>query len=70
MSEVTIRIWDGCVVRHVFSVSTHGSSTIGAISGAANSASVDIELDPWNNLVVDHRAEHPCPVSIREEGGE
>jgi hypothetical protein len=66
MSQVTIRIWNGCTVRQVISVSDTGSSTIGAVGGAGNSSKVDIELDPWNNLIVDHRAQWPVPVSIRE----
>jgi hypothetical protein len=67
MSEVTIRIWDGCTVRYVFSVGPTGSSTIGGAGGAANSTRPDIELDPWARLIVDGRAEWPRPVSIVEE---
>lgn len=67
MGGVTIRIWDGCTVRAVFSVSDTGYSAIGAVGGAGNSTKVDIELDPWANLIVDHRDKFSSPVSIREE---
>jgi hypothetical protein len=67
VNEVTIRIWHGCVVRQVISVSDTGSSTIGAVGGAQNSTHADIDLDPWNNLIVDRRVKYPHPVSIREE---
>lgn len=64
----TIRIWSGNRVIQVVSVGQDGgSSTIGAVGGAGNSTQVDIELDPWAGLIVDHRAPHPHPVSIREE---
>ena len=66
MSEVTIRIWNGCVVRQVISISDNASSSIGAVGGAQNSTKVDIELDPWAGIIVDHRAQWPAPVSIRE----
>jgi hypothetical protein len=63
----TIRIWNGNKVVQVVAVSDTGSSTIGATGGAGNSTQVDIELDPWAGLIVDNRAPHPHPVSIREE---
>ena len=66
MSEVTIRIWQGCVVRQVISLRDTGSTTIGAVGGAGNSTKVDIELDPWAGLIVDNRIEKTAPVSIRE----
>jgi len=66
VSGVTIRVWDGCTVRQVISVSKTGSATLGAVGGAGNSTQVDIELDPWAGLIVDNRAEYPHPVSIRE----
>jgi hypothetical protein len=65
--QVTIRIWHGCAVRQVITVSDTGSSTIGAVGGAGNSTHADIELDPWANLVVDHRVTYPTPTSIRYE---
>lgn len=62
---VTIRIWDGCVVRYVFTVSPTGSSSIGAPGGAANGCHPDIEFDPWAGLIVDHRTGPlVTPVSI------
>ncbi len=64
--EITIRIWDGCTVRMVMSVSKTGSSTTGAVGGAGNSSKPDIELDPWAGLIVDHRATYPTPVYIQE----
>lgn len=60
----TIRVWHGC---QVVGVSDTGSFFIGAVGGASNSTHVDIEIDPWSNLVVDRRAEYPVPVSIRED---
>jgi hypothetical protein len=66
MSEVTIRIWKGNTVRQVMTVSDTGSSSIGAVGGAGNSSKVDIEFDPWANVIVDHRAQWPVPVSTRE----
>lgn len=68
MNSVTIRVWKGCVVREVLTVSDTGMSSVGAVGGASNSTKVDIEIDPWNYLVVDHRVDHPVPVSIRYEG--
>lgn len=68
MSSVTIRVWNGPTVCGVFTVSPTGLSTIGAVGAASNSTRVDVEIDPWANLVVDNRPEHACPVSIRYEG--
>lgn len=65
--SVTIRVWNGCTVRYVFSVSTTGSTSVGAVGGAGNSAKPDIEIDPWAGLIVDHRAEYPTPLPIRED---
>lgn len=65
-TSVAIRVWDGCTVVGVFTVSPTGHTSIGAVGGAGNSTPIDIELDPWANLVVDHRAEYAHPVSIRE----
>jgi hypothetical protein len=65
---VAIRIWDGCVVRAVMTVDQNGgSSFLGATGGAANSTPIDIDLDPWRGVIVDRRAPHPIPVSIREQ---
>lgn len=65
----TIRVWNGPRVTAVLTVNPDGMTVMGATGGAANSVHVDIELDPWANLIVDHRASHPVPVSIREELG-
>lgn len=62
----SIRIWHGCKVIASVDVSDTGYSTHGAVGGAENSSRADIELDPWANLIVDHRAEYPTPVSILE----
>lgn len=62
---MTIRIWNGPVVAGVFTVSGTGTSSPGIVGGAENSCKVDIELDPWRGLIVDHTAEHPIPVAIR-----
>lgn len=68
MRQVTIRIWNGNTVRGVFTVNPHGGySTPGAVGGAENSSKVDVELDPWKGLIVDHRVEHPMPLSIVPE---
>lgn len=65
--EKIIRIWDGCKVIQVVSVRNNGSSTtIGSVGGAENSIKVDIELDPWAGLIVDHSVEK-SPVRYREE---
>lgn len=62
----TIRIWDGCKVVHVIVVhQSAGSSSIGATGGAHNSTAVDIEIDPWAGLIVDHSANR-SPVDFRE----
>ena len=66
VSEKTIRIWDGCRVVQVISVSGTGNSSIGAVGGAGNSTKVDIEIDPWAGLIVDHSVRNP-PVFFREE---
>jgi hypothetical protein len=55
MGEVNIRIWNGCKVVTVLTVSDQGYSSIGAVGGASNSTKVDVELDPWAGLIVDHR---------------
>lgn len=66
----SLRIWHGCTVVATFSVDDHGYTATGAVGGAQNSGRPDIELDPWANLVVDHRAEYATPVSIRYEESE
>jgi hypothetical protein len=66
MSEKTIRIWDGCKVVQVVTVNqSGGSSTLGATGGASNSTRVDIEIDPWAGLIVDHGTDNP-PTYYRE----
>lgn len=62
----TIRIWNGCKVVKVVCVDQNGSSAdIGAVGGAGNSTKVDIEIDPWAGLIVDHSTGNP-PVCYRE----
>jgi hypothetical protein len=63
--EKVIRIWDGCKVVQLVAVSETGSSTMGAVGGAGNSTPVDIELDPWAGLIVDHNARQ-SPVRYNE----
>jgi hypothetical protein len=63
---VAIRIWDGCVVRHVIIVGPTGSTSLGAVGAAHHSTKVDIELDPWAGLVVDNRAENSFPMLLRD----
>lgn len=65
--QVSIRIWNGCTVVALFTVFEGGYTAQGAVGGAGNSSPVDVELDPWNNLIVDRRVKWPFPVSIREE---
>lgn len=61
--NVNIRIWNGCRVVGVIGVDESGASTSsGAAGGAANSARVDIEIDPWANLLVDNRPAHFTPI--------
>ena len=45
-TSVAIRVWDGCTVVGVFTVSPTGHTSIGAVGGASNSTPIDIELDP------------------------
>lgn len=62
----TIRVWDGCRVVQVITVSSTGSATLGAVGGAHNSTNPDIEIDPWAGLIVDHSVKG-APASFREE---
>jgi hypothetical protein len=64
MSKV-IRVWHGCRVVALVSVSDTGSTHQGAVGGAGNSTPVDIEIDPWAGLSVDHSARR-SPVDFRE----
>lgn len=61
----TIRIWDGPRVVALVSVGKAGSSYSGPSGGAENSTAVDIEIDPWAGLIVDHSTRN-SPVSYRE----
>jgi hypothetical protein len=64
--EKTIRIWNGCKVVLLLSVSAAGGySTMGAVGGAANSSRADIDLDPWAGLIVDHSTSNP-PLAFRD----
>ncbi len=64
--QKTIRIWNGCKVVQVVTVGEGSSSTIGAVGGAGNSGVVDIEIDPWAGLIVDHSVRR-SPVDFREQ---
>jgi hypothetical protein len=67
MSEITIRIWDGCKVVQVISVNrSGGKSTLGAVGGAENGARPQIEIDPWAGLIVDRNAKTRTPIYFRE----
>jgi hypothetical protein len=66
MPEKVIRIWHGCRVVQVVAVGEHGTSTLGAVGGAGNSTRIDIELDPWEGLIVDHATRNP-PVCYTDE---
>lgn len=61
----TIRIWHGCKVICVVTVSDTGFSTIGPVGGAENSTNPGIELDPWSGLIVDNDTRN-SPVNYRE----
>lgn len=63
---LTLRIWNGCKVCMVLTISESGSTTLGAIGGAECASNTDIELDPWAGLIVDNRVQFPAPVSIKE----
>lgn len=63
--EKTIRIWNGCKVVQIVSVSDTGSTTLGASGGAENSTQIDIEMDPWTGLLVDHSVQG-SPVPWRD----
>jgi len=61
----TIRIWNGCKVAALIDVDESGGVTAsGPTSGAHNSARVDIEIDPWAGLIVDHSVRR-SPVDFR-----
>lgn len=64
-----IRVWDGCTVKYVLDVGRDGSSaSLGGAGGASNSTKVDIEIDPWAGLIVDHRvAGGPVPWQSYEK---
>jgi hypothetical protein len=67
MSEITIRIWDGCKVVQVLSVDQRGgSSSIGAIGGASNGAKPQIEIDPWAGLIFDNTGKSHAPIGFRD----
>lgn len=61
----TIRIWDGCKVVQLITVNQVGGSTSQVAGGAENSSRVDIELDPFAGLIVDHSAPN-SPIYFRE----
>ncbi len=60
-----IRVWNGCKVVGLIEVSDDSFSSIGTVGGAGNSTRVDIEIDPWRSLIVDHGVIGP-PVNYRE----
>lgn len=65
MAEKVIRIWNGCLVLMVVSVNENGTSTsIGSAGGADNSTKVDIEIDPFAGLIVDHSTDE-SPIEFR-----
>lgn len=62
----TIRIWDGCKVVALISVNSSGMTSQGGVGGAHDSIKVDIEMDPWAGLIVDHSVNNP-PQLFRED---
>jgi hypothetical protein len=67
MSEITIRIWDGCkVVQVIMADQRGGTSSIGAVGGAENGAKPQIEIDPWAGLIFDHTGKETAPIGFRE----
>ena len=65
MAPKAIRIWNGCKVVQVVVAEDGAISTLGAVGGANNSTKIDIEIDPWAGLIVDHSVPGP-PVAWRE----
>lgn len=59
MSRKVIRIWDGCKVIGFVDVSGDAISVVTRAGGAANSTLVDIEIDPFAGLIVDHETNNP-----------
>ena len=53
--QKTIRVWNGNQVIAVLSVDQNGGSTFAPKSGGAHdSTTIDIEIDPFEGLIVDH----------------
>lgn len=53
-----IRLWDGRTVIGLLTVHATGGSSFQIAGGAENAGSVDIEIDPFKGLMVDHGASH------------
>lgn len=65
MGTKVIRIWHGCTVVQLITVQPDGgSATEPRVGGAHNSNKVDIEMDPWAGLLVDHSTSS-APVNWR-----
>jgi hypothetical protein len=62
----TIRVWNGATVVALIDVDANGITAQGAVGAAADSTKVDIEIDPWAGLIVDHST-RKSPVNDREE---
>ena len=62
----TFRVWNGCKVVGLLTVTAESSTFSGATGAAADSTPVDIEIDPWAGLIVDHGV-HRSPVNFREK---
>lgn len=65
MNEKVIRIWNGCRVVQLVVVSDGSTSTVGAVGGAGNSMSVDIEIDPWAGYIVEHNGRNNGVIDFR-----
>jgi hypothetical protein len=50
----TLRIWNGCKAIALVIVGEDGGMSVTAAGGAGNSTIVDIEIDPWAGLLVEH----------------
>jgi hypothetical protein len=66
--EKTIRIWDGCKVLGLVTVSQDGTwSSVTQAGGAENGARADVEIDPFKGFIVTGYAPTPIAYTVPEE---
>lgn len=64
MPDVMMRIWHGSRVVGVIIFADDGSgSWVGAPGGAHNATKPQVEIDPWEGMVMDHRSQRFSPVN-------